>query len=203
MKYPVAMLVSMMLAVPAAGAAQTNSPSSPQTPGAQQPRSSPAPKSQPQEPERTAGARPSTSAAFLMKAGQDDRGEMEIAGLAQQKSKDDRVKAFADQLMKDHQQADSELQTLAKTKNVTLSTDLPSEAVAAKARLSKLEGAAFDRAFVDQMVKDHTQAVKQFEQATKSADAEVKAFADKTLPTLRDHLQRAEDLKRTIGASGK
>jgi putative membrane protein len=128
---------------------------------------------------------------------------MEIAGLAQQKSKDDRVKAFADQLMKDHQQADSELQTLAKTKNVTLSTDLPSEAVAAKARLSKLEGAAFDRAFVDQMVKDHTQAVKQFEQATKSADAEVKAFADKTLPTLRDHLQRAEDLKRTIGASGK
>jgi len=199
MKYPVAMLVSMMLAVPAAGAAQTNYPPSPKTPGSQTPSSVP-PKSKTQEP---AGARPSTYAAFLMKAGQDDKGEIELAGLAQQKSKDDRVKAFADQLAKDHQQVDGELQTLAKNKNVTLSTDVPSEAVAAKARLGKLEGAAFDRAFVDQMVKDHTQAVKQFDQAAKSADAEVKAFADKTLPTLRDHLQRAEDLKRTIGASGK
>jgi putative membrane protein len=189
MKYPTLILMSAVLSLPAA-AAQYQQPSAGQ------------PKAIPQEQTRTAAAQASAK-AFFTKAAHGNKAEMELAGLVQQKSKDDRVKAFADQLMKDHQQADGELRTVAKTKNIDLPTDMPSEAVATKTRLSKLEGAAFDRAYVDEMVKDHTQDVKEFEQAAKSSDADVKSFAEKTLPTLRDHLQRAQELKRTLAGTGK
>lgn len=66
---------------------------------------------------------------------------------------------------------------------------------AVKDRLSKLSGAEFDQAFMEQMVKDHTQAVTLFEnQATNGKDAEVKAWAAKTLPTLKEHLQLAQEI---------
>ena len=64
-----------------------------------------------------------------------------------------------------------------------------------KDRLSKLSGAEFDQAFMQQMVKDHTEAVTLFEnQATNGKDAEVKAWAAKTLPTLKEHLQLAQEI---------
>jgi putative membrane protein len=50
------------------------------------------------------------------------------------------------------------------------------------------------------MVKDHQKAVAAFEQQTTSSDAQVKAFAAKTLPTLRHHLEEAQRLQKTVGA---
>ena len=48
-------------------------------------------------------------------------------------------------------------------------------------------------------VNDHRKAVSAFTKASKSSDPDVKAFADKTLPVLKDHLQRAEDLQKKAG----
>ncbi len=53
-------------------------------------------------------------------------------------------------------------------------------------RLSALSGAAFDRAYMDDMVKDHQEDVAEFQrEANGGSDADVKAFAAKTLPTLQ------------------
>ena len=69
-------------------------------------------------------------------------------------------------------------------------------------KLSKLSGADFDREYMDMMVKDHTKDVKEFEDAsTKAKDADIKAWAAKTLPTLREHLQMARDVNSKV--SGK
>lgn len=62
-----------------------------------------------------------------------------------------------------------------------------------KDRLSKLNGAAFDREYMSDMVKDHRADVAEFEKEANTArDPDVKAFAAKTLPTLQEHLRLAE-----------
>ena len=71
-------------------------------------------------------------------------------------------------------------------------------------KLSGLSGDAFDREYVDMMVKDHEKAVKEFENASmKAKDPDVRAFAAKTLPTLREHLQQVRDIQSRMKSSTK
>jgi putative membrane protein len=61
--------------------------------------------------------------------------------------------------------------------------------------LAKLQGANFDRAYIRQMVEDHEKAVKLFSQeAQEGQDADLKAFAAETLPTLQEHLKMVSQL---------
>jgi putative membrane protein len=70
---------------------------------------------------------------------------------------------------------------------------------AVKDKLSKLSGADFDREYMSMMVKDHVKDVKEFEEASsKAKDADLKAWAAKTLPTLREHLQMARDVNSKV-----
>ena len=67
--------------------------------------------------------------------------------------------------------------------------------------MSGLSGAAFDRAYAKEMVKDHTKAVQLFQrEADRGTDAGLKSFASSKLPTLREHLEMARSLNR--GGSG-
>ena len=69
-------------------------------------------------------------------------------------------------------------------------------------KLMSLSGDAFDREYMNQMVKDHEKDVKEFERAsTKAKDPDVRAFAAKTLPTLREHLQQARDIQGRVKGS--
>ena len=78
------------------------------------------------------------------------------------------------------------------------------KAQATKDKLSKLSGADFDRQYMEVMVKDHVKDVKEFEDAsTKAKDADLKAWAAKTLPTLREHLQMARDVNSKVSGSKK
>jgi len=68
----------------------------------------------------------------------------------------------------------------------------------------KLQGAAFDRAYMDAMVKDHETDVREFQTESKSgSDPEIKAWAAKTLPTLEEHLRVAREADRAVGTTGK
>jgi putative membrane protein len=71
-------------------------------------------------------------------------------------------------------------------------------------KLAGLSGDAFDREYINMMVKDHEKDVKEFEKAsTQAKDPDVRAFAAKTLPTLREHLQQVRDIQNRMKASGK
>jgi putative membrane protein len=71
-------------------------------------------------------------------------------------------------------------------------------------KLMGLSGDAFDREYISMMVKDHEKAVKDFEKAsTKAQDPDVRAFAAKTLPTLREHLQQVRDIQSRMKSAGK
>jgi putative membrane protein len=130
---------------------------------------------------------------FVSKAAQGGMGEVELGKLAQQNASDEKVKAFGKRMVDDHTKAGEELSKIASKKGITLPSSLDSQTQATKDRLSKLNGAAFDRAYMADMVKDHKKDVSDFRKESNSgSDPDVKAFAAKTLPTLEDHLKAAE-----------
>jgi putative membrane protein len=98
-------------------------------------------------------------------------------------------------MVDDHTKAGDELKTIAAGKSIPASTaPMPADAEAA-AMIGKKDGAAFDAAFRTKMVADHEKVIKLFTtESTSGKDADLKAFATKTLPTLRHHLEMARHL---------
>jgi len=127
-------------------------------------------------------------------------GQMEIAlaNMAEAQGKDTRVKEYAQMLASDHRQAAQDLMKIAQAKSVTLIDDPGVSPMDAIIRLQMLKGHAFDVAFVDQMVRDHEAAIREFQQASAGNDVDVKAFAARVLPVLQKHLQAAQNLKKVI-----
>ncbi len=133
---------------------------------------------------------------FMMKAAQGGMAEVELGKLASEKAANAEVKKFGQMMMEDHSNANTELKALATKKNVTLPTDIGSEHKATMDKLKTLSGAEFDKAYVEAMVKDHEKDVSEFEkQSTDAKDADVKAFATKTLPTLKKHLEKIKEIQ--------
>ena len=137
-----------------------------------------------------------TDEKFVMDAARGGMMEVQLGQTAQQKASDQAIKDFGKKMEQDHTQANNELTALAKSKGISLPTDAGSEKAAID-KLSNLSGAAFDKAYAKAMVRDHKKDVKEFERvSTNSMDSDVKAFAAKTLPTLREHLKMAEELPK-------
>lgn len=130
---------------------------------------------------------------FVTDAAQGGMAEVELGRLAAKQGQSAAVKEFGQKMVDDHTKANDELKQLAASKGITLPTDLDAESKATMDRLSKLKGAEFDSAYMDDMVKDHTKDVGDFQkEADGGADKDVKAFAAKTLPTLQEHLRLAQ-----------
>jgi putative membrane protein len=142
---------------------------------------------------------------FAMTAAEGGMLEVELGRLASTKAMNAEVKDFAARLVTDHTKANAELTEIAGNKSLMLPTQ---EQVKAKhqgmiGKLEKLEGAAFDREYMAAMVKDHDKDVALFEKQAKSGrDPALQAFAEKTLPTLREHQKMAKQLNDKVSAKG-
>jgi putative membrane protein len=148
-------------------------------------------------------ARAMSDQTFVLDAAKGGMVEVELGKLAQEKAASTEVKNFGKRMVDDHSKANDELQSLAKNKNMTLPTDLAPKDKALRDRLSKLSGAAFDRAYMNAMLSDHRKDVSEFKrESTAGKDPEVKAFASKTLPTLEEHLKLAQDTTKAVGTTG-
>jgi putative membrane protein len=132
---------------------------------------------------------------FMIQTAIDGMAEIEMAKLALQRSSNAKIKQFADRMVQDHGKANGELKALAVSKGVSLPNALPRIQQDDLTQMGKLSGADFDKAYSLHMVGDHQKAVASFEkQASGTGDPQVKAFAAKILPTLRDHLAVAKGL---------
>ena len=132
---------------------------------------------------------------FVMEAAMGGLMEVELGRVAAQKGASDAVKQFGQRMVDDHSTVNTELMTLATSKGMTLPTELDAKHRAQVTKLSAMSGAEFDRAYGKMMLSDHNKDVKEFEkQSMKATDPDLKAFAAKNLPTLREHLQMAKTL---------
>jgi putative membrane protein len=150
-------------------------------------------------------AKASADSKFVMKAAQGGMAEVELGNLAQSNGQSDAVKQFGKRMVDDHTKANDDLKQVAQEKNITLPTSMSAKDQATKDKLSKLQGAAFDKAYMKDMVMDHTKDVNEFKQEANSGkDSDVKAFASKYSPILQEHLSQAKQVNQEVaGASGK
>ena len=144
-----------------------------------------------QDKEKKAGDLSSADQKFFEAAAQSDLAEIQTGELAQQKGSSDEVKKLGAMLVKDHTKSSADLKSLAAAKGVTLPTEPSAKQKKVAESLQKLEGEKFDAEFREEQKKMHKEAIAVYEKAAKSKDAEVAAFAQKTLPTLKEHEQMA------------
>jgi len=150
-------------------------------------------------PAASASALPRADRDFIIQAAGDGLAEVELGKLAQQKGASDAVKSFGSKMFDDHSKANEELRRIASAKGVTLPAAPGKKHQKDIEKLGKATGADFDRDYARHMVADHKKAVALFEkQAKGGGDAELKAFAAKTLPTLQQHLEHAAQLEKTV-----
>jgi putative membrane protein len=141
--------------------------------------------------------------AFLKEAAEGGMAEVRLSELAAQKGVHAGVTEFARMMVADHGNANGEVARLAEKKRVELPADISEEHAAALESLSGLSGMDFDKAYMDQMIKDHEAAVALFKkQADEGSDKDVKAFAAATLPTLEEHLGLARDVRARLDEPG-
>lgn len=128
--------------------------------------------------------------------------EVELGKLAQEKSSNKQVKDFAAMMVRDHTKAGEELKAVATSAHVDLTqanadNDKHQDL---RERLAKLSGAQFDREYINAMVDDHEDAVNDVQDKADGADnPDIKAWASKTLPTLKTHLERAKQIDEALG----
>ena len=137
------------------------------------------------------------SSEFLKKVTNAGLAEIQLAKLAQQKSTIDAVKNFASMLERDHTSVNDQVKTFAGQRNVALPTAPSDDKQKMYTDMEKMTGKAFDKEYISMMVNAHNDGISLFEDTKSNAsDVDVKNFADKTLPTLRMHLDSAKAIQK-------
>jgi putative membrane protein len=175
-------------------------------PGKETANSAPIIKSEPAKPASDKGDAVVTGGdlAFMNDAAPGGMAEVELGKMAASKAQNAEVKAFGQKMVEDHTKAGEELKQLAAQKKVMLPPDVLPAHKQLMEKLSKLSGAEFDKEYVAAMVADHEKDVAAFENVSKTAaDADVKAFATKTLPTLKMHLEMIKAMAGKMGVKMK
>ena len=131
--------------------------------------------------------------AFIEKAAKSGMKEVAVSQAVMGSLTNPQVREFANSMVADHTAANNELVNLAARKGVAL----PAADPKATEKWSDKSGNV-DKKYLHEMIEDHEDAVKLFEKACKSDDADIAAFAQRTLPTLQHHLQMAKDLKKSL-----
>jgi putative membrane protein len=130
-----------------------------------------------------------TDQSFVQQAAIEGLAEVQLGKLATDHAASPDVKQFGQQMIKDHEHVQQALMVVAKQKGLSVPTALDRTHQKTAHRLAKLRGAAFDRAYLQQMVKAHEADVRLFSaEAREGQDPDLKQFAADTLLTLEKHL---------------
>jgi len=114
------------------------------------------------------------------------------------KASDEGVKSFGQTLVQDHTEAYEELTAVASKTGESIPKGIDIRRDRAIEGLAREKRASFDRSFVRHEVQHHQRTIAEFKrEAEKGQNAEVKAYAQKMIPTLEEHLHKAESLEKS------
>lgn len=141
---------------------------------------------------------------FLDFAAQTDMTEAHLGQMAADQSEAQAVKDFAQTLVTDHTSDYKQLGTIARKANLTLPNGIDAMHNKMIAPFEKLKGTAFDRRYAHEMVAGHQKAIAEYKKESESGEnADLKAYATQTLPTLQKHLEAAQGLTPGKAAAKK
>ena len=149
----------------------------------------------------TLGISPATE-DFVKQAAISDMFEIQSSQLSQER-RNAAEKSFAATMIKDHEKTTSDLKSMVSGEElkVTLPTELDSSHQNKIDKLKSVKGADFSSRYDSDQLSGHKDAVSLFERYAKSGDQPKHKEWDKMLPTLRHHLEMAQDLSsgKTVG----
>ena len=132
---------------------------------------------------------------FVTKVAISDMFEIQSSKLAAKRGNEN-IRAFAQQMVTDHTKTTEELKSMVGKAKAKLPTEMDGDHKQKLAKLEKASGNDFDSMYASMQVQAHEEAVKLFEGYSSSGDdAQLKAWASKTLPALKKHLEHAKQLK--------
>jgi putative membrane protein len=143
------------------------------------------------------GLSPSTQ-DFVSQVTLNEMFELELARLANERG-GERVKAFAEQISKDHKETSAHMRALVQGGRVKISlpTALTEAQLKELARLKSLRSPDFDREFEALQAGLHKEAISLFERYGSGGDhPDLKQFAYRHLPHLQEHWRLAQNLTR-------
>lgn len=140
---------------------------------------------------------------FIQDQLEDGQAEVNLGKIASERATHPQVKQFAQMMVEDHQKAGDELRQAASAANVQITpTEPDDEHKDIQDELSKLSGNEFDRRYIDVMIDEHQEAVNELEGKQDAENVQVRQWASKTLPTVRQHLERARQIEETLKQAG-
>jgi putative membrane protein len=141
---------------------------------------------------------------FITQAAAGGRYEVELGRLAQSNASSDQVRRFGQRMMDDHSKANIELMEIASSEGMKVEPQMKGDQKIRVENLGRLKGDAFDRRYMETMLQDHREDIREFQKAADALqDPRLRAFAQQMLPTLRAHLQLAQSVVNTTsGTSG-
>jgi len=167
--------------------------------------STPAPQNQGQNPNLSSGMNGVPGAAesssmdqmFIRKAMQDGMAEVQLGQLTLQKSSNDQVKQFAQRMIDDHTKLNDQMKPLAQQLAVDVPAQVSKKDRTTMAKLQELSGPAYDQAYIKDMVKDHKQALSDFQsEASSGKEQAVKNAASDGSRVINQHLQMAQQMAK-------
>lgn len=139
---------------------------------------------------------------FVQMAADMDAREVQFSERAKEKAQNEQVRQFATLMIQEHGKTNRELLKLAERFHQSGGPPYKRQDRSVKkavAELAALEGAQFDRRYMEAMLKDHQDSVRLFErEARNGKDPELKAFAAETLPHLKAHLEKAQQIAAAL-----
>ncbi|MCL5744975.1 MAG: DUF4142 domain-containing protein [Acidobacteria bacterium] len=145
---------------------------------------------------------PRASVNWLDNAVRGNLAEVQMAQLAESKAENPAVKQYAQRIVQDHDQLQSQLQNVARQFNVNLPDTPDRKQQQEMNRLKALSGAQFDKVYMQHMIRDHRKDVNDFQrEANRGATPEIKNLASQSLPTLQEHLRLAQQTYSQIGGN--
>jgi putative membrane protein len=146
-----------------------------------------------------------TEKRFITNAASGGLLEVEAGRVVAQQATSPAVRQLAEKLVRDHETANSELKQLAAAKGVQVPAEMSREDRAMVDKLRKMQGRDLDRAYVEQVGRaHHRKDIEEFERtARESNDPDVRAFAQKQLPILRQHYEMAQQAAGQVTSSSK
>lgn len=186
--YFIAAAIAALLPVPATVQAQQANPAG-STPSSQA--RAPAPAPNPQD------------RLFVTLVGQSGLAEVQLARLAQDKGRNEAVKRFARRMQEEHGQANQQLTAAAARAGLTPPAQ-PSQAHQAEYdRLARLDGAAFDAAYLRGQLVEHQKAAQVLQWEMNSGHfPPLQQFSAAALPAVLDHLHQVQQLLGDVTGAG-
>jgi putative membrane protein len=130
--------------------------------------------------------------------------EIQTAKAAKSKAGDNQpLITYAETLKGDHEANQEAVKALTNQKNVKLNTT-PEKVDEDVKALDKLNGGAFNAAFLSDEIRDHEKALSEFKTARSQfgEDPDVRLYVDETIPVLEAHLKMAKNLQSQMGTNG-